>query len=34
MLPQDEGELRLIYKPGSGWGEEVVYFNLAEDLAE
>lgn len=30
MLPQDEGELRLIYKPGSGWGEEVVYFDLAE----
>ena len=30
MLPQDEGELRLIYKPGSGWGEEVVYFDLTE----
>ena len=30
MLPQDEGELRLIYKPGSDWGEEVVYFDLAE----
>ncbi len=30
MLPQDEGELRLIYKPGSGWDEDVVYFDLAE----
>lgn len=30
MLPKDEGELRLIYKPGSGWDEDVVYFDLAE----
>ena len=30
VVPQDERALRLIYKPGSGWGEGVVYFDLGE----
>ena len=30
VAPQDEDTLRLIYKPGYQWGDEVVYFALDE----
>lgn len=30
IAPQDETELRLIYKPGYDWGDQVVYFDLAD----
>jgi hypothetical protein len=30
VVPQDEGELRLIYNPNYEWDEQVVYFDLTE----
>lgn len=31
VAPEDEGDLRLIYKPGYNWGEQVVYFGLSNE---